>query len=218
MTVPPVWMVSVPVPGPPTERSALFVQVEPAPVTATVPLEPLTLPIKPLVSVTVPPFWTVSVPVPASATTRTPLFAQVEPGSVTVTVPLETLKPAIKPVTSDTLPPFWTVSVPVPKSPTKSSWPLFVQVEPGPVTVTVPLEPLRAAIKPLRSVTVPPFWTVSAPVVLLPTIKSALGEFPKGGGTVSDVPSIMNCACAGPAPNMPRASIAASTWTECIGV
>jgi hypothetical protein len=44
-----------------------------------------------------------------------------------------------------------------------------IQVEPASVTVAVPLEPLRPAIKPVTSDNVPPFWTVSVPVPTPPT-------------------------------------------------
>ena len=47
LTAPPAAMVSVPVPDWPTTRSALFVQVEPAPVTVTVPVLPEPRPMRP---------------------------------------------------------------------------------------------------------------------------------------------------------------------------
>ena len=54
-TVPPFWMVSVPVPKLPTMMFPVFVHVEPAPDTVTVPCEPPKLPTTPKTSVTVPP-------------------------------------------------------------------------------------------------------------------------------------------------------------------
>ena len=59
-TVPPFWMISVPVPKPPTTTFP-FVHVEPAPVTVTVPCEPGPLPMAPrptrgpMLMLTVPP-------------------------------------------------------------------------------------------------------------------------------------------------------------------
>ena len=56
-------MVSVPVPTPPTTMAPVFVHVEPAPDTVTVPCEPGELPINPPKTLfNVPPFWMISVP------------------------------------------------------------------------------------------------------------------------------------------------------------
>ncbi len=63
-TVPPFWMVSVPVPKPPTTTLPMLVHVAPAPDTITVPCEPGKLPTAPLKSVNVPPVWITSIPVP----------------------------------------------------------------------------------------------------------------------------------------------------------
>ena len=52
----------MPVPRPPTTRSPVFVHVEPAPDTVTVPCVPGKLPTNPAPSVSVPPLWTVTVP------------------------------------------------------------------------------------------------------------------------------------------------------------
>ena len=79
-TVPPFWMVSVPVPEPPTTTFEMFVHVEPAPDTVTVPREPGKLPTNPPKSVNVPPFWTTSVPIPFWPTPR---FRAVAPALVT---------------------------------------------------------------------------------------------------------------------------------------
>ncbi len=65
-----------------------------------------------------------------------------------------------------TIPPFEIVSVPVPKLPILSPppGPLF-QMEPGPVTVTAPVEPTDNPTEPPPPLfTVPPFWMVSTPV------------------------------------------------------
>jgi hypothetical protein len=69
-TVPPFWMVSVPVPKPPTTMVPVFVHVEPAPDTVAVPREPGRSPTNPPKSVNVPPFWTTSIPIPFSPTER----------------------------------------------------------------------------------------------------------------------------------------------------
>jgi hypothetical protein len=63
-----------------------------------------------------------------------------------------------------TAPPFAIVSVPVPKLPILSPPPgLLFQMEPGPVTVTVPVEPADNPIEPPPAAlfTLPPFSTVS---------------------------------------------------------
>ena len=62
--VPPSWMVSVPVPNPPTTMPPAFDQLAPAPVTVTVPTPPGRSPTVPNELAKVPPFWIVSVPVP----------------------------------------------------------------------------------------------------------------------------------------------------------
>ena len=72
------------------------------------------------------------------------LLLQVEPAPVTVTVPCEPAHAdvgGVKAVLLMTFPPFAIVSVPVPKLPILSPPPgLLFQMEPGPVTVTVPVE------------------------------------------------------------------------------
>ena len=88
------------------------------------------------------------------------LLLQVEPAPVTVTVPCE---PAPLPMLAATavilmtLPPFAIVRVPVPKLPILSP-PLgpLIQLEPGPVTVTVPFEPADYPTEPPPLFTVPP--------------------------------------------------------------
>ena len=98
------------------------------------------------------------------------LLLQVEPAPVTVTVPCEPAPLpmlAAKAVLLMTIPPFVIVSVPVPKLPILSPPPgLLFQVEPGPVTVTVPIEPADNPTEPPPAplFTVPPFWMVSVPV------------------------------------------------------
>ena len=113
-------MVSVPVPSLPTFRSpppTLLFQVEPAPVTVTVPVEPLLVPMKPVRParlITLPPASMLSVPLPKLPTCREPKVFQVEPAPVTVAVPVEPLLVPMKPVPVDTSPPAAMTSVPVP--------------------------------------------------------------------------------------------------------
>ena len=78
---------------------------------------------------------------------------------------------AVKAVLLMTIPPFVIVSMPVPKLPILSPPPgLLFQVEPGPVTVTVPVEPTDNPTEPPPALfTVPPFWMVSVPVPKPPT-------------------------------------------------
>jgi hypothetical protein len=56
----------------------------------------------------------------------------------------------------------------VPKPPTTTP-PALDQLEPDPVTVTVPTPPGRLPIVPKESANVPPFWIVSIPVPFEPT-------------------------------------------------
>ena len=49
--------------------------------------------------------------------------------------------------------------------------PAFDQLEPGPVTVTVPTPPGRLPIVPKESANVPPLWIVSIPVRITPTLR-----------------------------------------------
>ena len=170
--MPPSAIVSVPVPRLPMLTPELLLQVEPAPVTITVPSEPGPAPmlaVRPVL-LTVPPFVIVSEPVPklpilSPLGRPTGVLFQTEPGPVTVTAPFEPGKsPTEPPPPLFTVPPFWMVSVPVPEAPT---WmvPLFVHVEPAPDTVTVPSEPGELPTNPPRVLaTVPPFSMVSLPV------------------------------------------------------
>ena len=111
----------------------------------SVPIEPALFAITTLGVATMPPSAIVSVPVPELPILIPAMSLQREPAPVTVTVPCE---PAPSPmlvrrgVISMTLPPFAIMRVPVPKLPILSPpcGPL-VQVEPGPVTITVPVEP-----------------------------------------------------------------------------
>jgi hypothetical protein len=68
----------------------MFVQVEPAPDTITVPCEPGKFPTAPLTSVNVPPFWMTSDPVPFEPTAKfravAPVFATTVGFGVTVSM------------------------------------------------------------------------------------------------------------------------------------
>jgi hypothetical protein len=84
---------------------------------------------------------------------------------------------AAKAVLLMTIPPFAIVSEPVPKLSILSPPPgLLFQTEPGPVTVTVPVEPAINPTEPPPAllITVPPFAIVSVPVPMPPTTTSAL--------------------------------------------
>src|SRR5262249_41390940 len=107
----------------PTVRPPLLVQVEPAPVTVTVPCEPANWPmmVPPVVPAEPAPV-TVTVPEPPvpPMVTPPPPVVQVEPAPVTVTVPCEPLKkPTVVKLALLTVPPLWIVSMPVPNWPTK---------------------------------------------------------------------------------------------------
>ena len=150
MTIPPFAIVSVPVPKLPilSPPPGLLFQVEPGPVTVTVPVEPTANPTEPPPPLfTVPPFWMVSVPVPWPPTTTVPMFVHVEPAPDTVTVPCEPGKLPTNPPTSVNVPPFWIVSIPVPFWPTDR----FRAVAPGIATtvefgVTVSMFALVATV------------------------------------------------------------------------
>ena len=109
MTIPPFAIVSVPVPKLPmlSPPPGLLFQLEPGPVTVTVPVEPTDNPMEPppALLITVPPFRMVSVPVPIPPTTTSALF-HVEPAPDTVIVPCEPDKLPTFPATSVNVPPF----------------------------------------------------------------------------------------------------------------
>ena len=133
MTIPPLAIVSVPVPKLPTlsPPPGLLFQVEPGPITITVPVEPTANPTEPPPPLfTVPPFWMVSVPLPKPPTTMVPVFVHVEPAPDTIAVPREPGKSPTNPPKSVNVPPFWTRSIPIPFSPTAR----FRALAPAPVT------------------------------------------------------------------------------------
>ena len=86
-----------------------------------------------------------------------------------------------------TLPPFVIASVPVPKLPILS--PLLgplIHAEPGPVTVTVPVEPTDSPTEPPPLFTVPPFWIVRVPMPWPPaTMLPATDQLEPGSVTVT---------------------------------
>jgi hypothetical protein len=161
VTVPPSAIESVPMPELPIFTPELLLQVEPGPVTLTVPCEPARSPMlaaKAVSLMTAPPFAIVSVPIPKLPILSPPpgLLFQMEPGPITVAVPIEPGDSPIEPPPPLlTIPPSWMVSAPVPKAPT-CRVSLFVHVEPEPDMVTVPFEPPRSPINPPESVNVPP--------------------------------------------------------------
>ena len=153
--MPPSAIVSVPVPKLPIFTPELLLQREPAPVTVTVPCEPARVPMlvtMGVISMTLPPFAIMSVPVPKLPMLSPPLgpLIQVEPGPVTVTVPIE-------PADNPTEPPYCSLvfsraavlnrkGARALAADHDSS--TFVQLEPEPVTVTVPTPPGRLPTVP----------------------------------------------------------------------
>src|SRR5882757_7640488 len=159
LTSPPLEIASEPVPPgafrlPPT-LSVELVQVEPVPETVTTPLLPALRPMSASVLDTAPPCSIVSEPVPSWPTVNWSPLVQVEPAPVTVTAPTLPARMARKASPPlETAPPAAIVSVPEPKSPTNTE-PVVVQVDPAPVTVTVPLLPVFAPTYAFRSETAP---------------------------------------------------------------
>ena len=159
----------------------------------TTPWPPGAMPTPPATLLTFPPPAIVSVPAPALPTLRPELLVKVEFAPVTVTVPVEPAPLpmfAVKTVLLLTVPPFVIVSEPVPKLPILSP-PLvpLIQLEPGPVTVTVPVEPAVNPTEPPPLFTVPPSWIVSVPVPWPPTtMEPALDQLAPAPVTVT-VPS-----------------------------
>src|SRR5262245_39501430 len=172
----------VPVPAP-NETAAGILSVPgavgglpgPAPI-FSVPIEPAPKATTTNGLLTVPPSAIVSVPVPLRPRTNT-LPVQVEPAPVPVTVPCE---PAETPTVAwpplITVPPLWIVSMPVPTWPTLLPMMFWVgvavQVDPTPVTVTVPCEPAKRPTAVLPLLRVPPLWIVSMPVPAWPTLSA----------------------------------------------
>src|SRR5262245_49511136 len=151
VTCPPLEIVTVPTPPktPPTERSLLIVQVEPAPSTVTVPL-PLNVPRKELPLETVPPLLMLRVPSPpVPLSSRRPVFVQLEPVPLTLTSPLlPGFIPIVLAKLETTWPPLEIVSVPAPDVPITNKV-STVKVEPTPSTVTapVPFSPMDVSLK-----------------------------------------------------------------------
>ena len=85
-TAAPLRMVSVPLPSLPMSSELLLVQLEPAPSTITVPIEPPFSPMMPAVLLTVPPAWMVNVPVAEAPTLRLTACAPAVPTTVALGV------------------------------------------------------------------------------------------------------------------------------------
>jgi hypothetical protein len=176
-TVPPFATVSVPVPPPANVPPTVMVpvpfpafQVELGSVTITVPRDPACDAIRPTGLLNVPPADIVSIPVPVWPMLPPPTLVKVEFWPVTVTMPDAVgLFPSVM-VRALALAPPAIVNTPVLLGalPMKSVFDKF-QLEPWPVTITVPIDPaaeLRALppITPWEPFSVPPFSIVTAPV------------------------------------------------------
>ena len=119
LTTPPSAIVRVPVPRLPMLTPSRLLQLEPGPVTVTVPCEPNPLPMLATLEVrltTLPPLSIVSAPVPKLPILSPPLgpLIQLEAWPVTVTVPFEPADNPTEPPVLLTAPPSWMASVPVP--------------------------------------------------------------------------------------------------------
>ena len=169
-------MVSAPVPKPPTTTVPVFVQLEPASVTVTVPSPPARLPINPATSVTVPLFWMASVPVPEPPITRFALFVQLALAPDTATVPCEPDGLPTSPVVvlSSPSPPAPMVTVPLPPA-VKPRVRLLADA--GPVTCAVPPLSMIASFAGPGA----PDGAQLAPVAQLPVAST----------------QVFTCACAG---------------------
>ncbi|KZK75584.1 hypothetical protein PsW64_05492 [Pseudovibrio sp. W64] len=140
VTEPPSEIFKLPPAAPvaPTTSSSETFQVDPAPVTFTVP-KLLETPSCPSVLVTLAPFSTLTVPVPAIPTRKRSLRSQVEPASRIVTTPVP-LPPLFSPTELSPViraPPCSTIRSPVPPFPTIKSLSM-VHEDPVPVIVVVP--------------------------------------------------------------------------------
>src|SRR5579863_5801864 len=145
----------------------------------SVPIDPAFAAIVTVGAMTLPLSAIVSAPAPESPILIPAMSLQREPAPVTVTAPCE---PAPLPmlvtrgVMSMTLPPFAIVRAPAPKLPILNP-PLgpLTHMEPGPVTVAVPVEPKANPIEPpvllalLPSSAEPPFSIISVPAPRPPT-------------------------------------------------
>jgi hypothetical protein len=176
MTLPPLAIIRAPAPKLPILSPPivpLLFQVDPGPVTVTVPVEPADNPMEPPPPLlTVPPFSMVSVPAPKPPTTIVSVFVHVEPAPDTLAVPCEPRNWQINPPKSVTIPLFWTASVPTPLSPTTRFWVIGTPA----LISSVPL--LTASVPPLMVVPpkVAPPESVRVPV---PTLTSELSRIPE---------------------------------------
>ena len=147
---------SLPSPNIPTPTNngllapAVVVHVDPSPSTVTSPA--LLAPIIPPELFTTPPAVISKVPLPCKPTVRELVFhvealpMASEPS--TIASPIELASRAIQPMAVLTIPPPVTLSLPKPPLPTSRMSLTVLQTEPGPSTVTVPLDPEFAAMTP----------------------------------------------------------------------
>src|SRR5262245_18028958 len=105
----------------------------------------------------------------AGPTPKLPVFVQVEPAPLTVTEVPELGEPLMAPLTFDTLPPPVIAIDGFPAPPggravdPKFRSPVFIQVEPVPLTVTLPVEAGEPAIVAPVFDTLPPLVIFSVP-------------------------------------------------------
>ena len=104
---------------------------------------------------------------------RSPVLVQAEPAPLTVTLPTEAGAPAMVAPTFDTLPPLVIFNVPFEPLPAATERVLvFVQVEPAPSTVTVPiLVPVAIWADPVLFTSLPPLIERVDPRGRLPMVK-----------------------------------------------
>ena len=132
----------------------------------------------PLATVTSPSLMIFSVPFPQSPKPKALLLFQLEPAPSTVTVPVAPDRRPTEPNVLLTEPPLRILSVPLPELPTNMPALMFVNLEPAPFTVTVPLLPALSPIEVLKKEsalsTSPPLVIVRMPSPEAPTSKLAL--------------------------------------------
>src|SRR6478736_4610343 len=125
--------------SPPTPSLLPIVHVEPAPLTRTVPVDPVSAARRASKLTTLPPSRIFTAAVPPNATVSSaPARFQLEPCPTTFTSACHVLSAA--------------------------RVPLVVHIEPGPSTVAVPCEPATLPTKPVVQVTAPPASTLSEPL------------------------------------------------------
>src|SRR5262249_499870 len=97
-----------------------------------------------------------------------------------LSVPVEQGITAINnPPGAETIPSLAIVNVPLPDPPIKvPNTPVTLNIEPGPVTVTFPIEPGLVAMIATGAETIPPLAMVSVPVLIAPILISDAGPGP----------------------------------------